>query len=289
MMRNTKNAFARRRIQDRRLNALAFAGLILLTLIVVFPIYWIFRSSLMTNGELYAYPPSFFPPNWRFDNYVATLKEFPFWMYLKNTFTILVPAVLGAVLTSTMGGFAFARLHFKGKNLLFALCVGSMLLPSMVMLIPQYVAWTRLLHLNNTYWPLILPHFCGGGAFNIFLIRQFVKTIPRELDEAAKIDGCGYWRILFTIIMPLIKSAMIVVACLKFIELWNDLLQQVIYINYQKDFTIVLGLSLFKGSLKSDWSKIMCATCLAFIPGVVLYLCGQRYFVEGIATTGMKN
>ena len=283
------NTIAARKERDRRLDRMALAVLILLTLVVIFPIYWIFRSSLMTHGELYAYPPSFLPPMWRFSNYADTLKEFPFWMYLKNSFTILIPAVLGAVVTATMGGYAFARLEFPGKKLLFALCVGSMLLPSMVMLIPQYVAWTRILHLNNTYWPLILPHFCGGGAFNIFLIRQFVRTIPRELDEAAKIDGCGYVRILVTIIVPLIKSAMIVVGLLKFIELWNDLLQQVIYINYQKDFTIVLGLSLFKGSLKSDWSKIMCATCLAFIPGVAMYLLGQKYFVEGIATTGMKN
>ena len=283
------NTIAARKERDRRLDRMALAVLILLTLVVIFPIYWIFRSSLMTNGELYAYPPSFLPPMWRFSNYADTLKEFPFWMYLKNSFTILIPAVLGAVVTATMGGYAFARLEFPGKKLLFALCVGSMLLPSMVMLIPQYVAWTRILHLNNTYWPLILPHFCGGGAFNIFLIRQFVRTIPRELDEAAKIDGCGYVRILVTIIVPLIKSAIIVVGLLKFIELWNDLLQQVIYINYQKDFTIVLGLSLFKGSLKSDWSKIMCATCLAFIPGVAMYLLGQKYFVEGIATTGMKN
>lgn len=275
--------------RDNRISIPAFIALILLTIIVIFPIYWIFRSSLMTNGELYAYPPAFIPPEWRFENYAATLKEFPFWKYLANTLTIIVPSVIGAVITATMGGYAFARLSFPGKNILFALCVGSMLLPSMVMLIPQYVAWTRLLHLSDTYWPLILPHFCGGGAFNIFLIRQFVKTIPRELDEAAKIDGCGYGMILVSIIVPCIKSAMIVVGLLKFIELWNDLLQQVIYINSTDKFTVALGLSLFKGSLKSDWSKIMCATCLAFVPGVVIYLIGQKYFVEGIATTGMKN
>ena len=253
------------------------------------PIYWIFRSSLMTNGELYRYPPALTPPEWRFYNYAETLEYFPFWTYFGNTMTIILPSILGATFTATLGGYAFARLRFKGKSLLFGLCVGSMLLPNMVTLIPLYILWTKGLGLSNTYWPLILPHFCGGGAFNIFLIRQFIKTVPRELDEAATIDGCGYFRILFSIIMPAIKSAMIVVALLKFVELWNDLLQQVIYINYQEDFTIVLGLSLFKGSLKSDWSKIMCATCMAFIPGIVFYLCGQKYFVEGIVMTGMKN
>lgn len=281
--------FASRRRREGTFNVLSILLLTLITLLVLFPIYWIFRSSLMTNAELYAYPPAFTPPEWRFENYGATLEQFPFWTYLKNTFTIILPSVLGATITATMGGYAFARLRFKGKKVLFMLCVGSMLLPTMVTLVPLYVFWTRILGLSGTYWPLILPHFCGGGAFNIFLIRQFVKTVPRELDEAATIDGCGYFRILTSIIVPAIKSAMIVVALLKFIELWNDLLQQVVYINYQSDFTIALGLSLFKGSLKADWSKIMCATCMAFIPGVIFYLIGQRYFVEGIVMTGIKD
>jgi len=284
-----KNVFVQRHAREKRGNIISFIVLIVLMLIVIFPIYWIFRSSLMTNGELYAYPPAFTPPEWRFENYAATLKEFPFWKYLGNTLTIIVPSVFGAVVTATMGGYAFARLHFRGKKLLFAMCVSSMLLPSMVMLIPQYVAWTRILGAPRSYWPQSLPHFCGGGAFNIFLIRQFVMTVPRELDDAAKIDGCGYVRILWNIIVPCIAPAMITVGLLKFVELWNDLLQQVIYINSTDKFTIALGLSLFKGSLKSDWSKIMCATCLAFIPGVVIYLIGQKHFVEGITTTGMKN
>ncbi len=284
-----KNAFQSRRKKEAFFNGFSFFLLVLLTIIVMFPIYWIFRSSLMNNAELYAYPPAFLPPNWRFENYAATLKEFPFWSYLKNTFTIILPSVIGATITATMGGYAFARLRFRGKKLLFGMCVGSMLLPSMVTLVPLYVGWTRLLGMGNTYWPLILPHFCGGGAFNIFLVRQFIKTVPRELDEAATIDGCGFYRILVSIIIPAIKSAMIVIALLKFIELWNDLLQQTIYIDKQENFTIVLGLSLFKGSLKSDWSKIMCATCMAFVPGVLFYLLGQRYFVEGIVMTGMKN
>ncbi|MDD3335256.1 MAG: carbohydrate ABC transporter permease [Eubacteriales bacterium] len=283
------SAFQSRRRRERIGNTASLLLLVLLTLLVMLPIWWIFRSSLMTNPELYAYPPTFFPNVWRFYNYGETLEYFPFWTYFLNTMTIILPSVLGATFTATLGGYAFARLRFKGKNFLFCLCVGSMLLPTMVTLVPLYVMWTKGLGLSNTYWPLILPHFCGGGAFNIFLIRQFVKTVPRELDEAATIDGCGYMRILFSIIMPAIKSAMIVVALLKFVELWNDLLQQVIYINYQADFTIVLGLSLFKGALKSDWSKIMCATCMAFIPGVIFYLCGQKYFVEGIVMTGMKN
>lgn len=278
-----------RKRQEKIGNALSLTAVIILAALCMLPLWWIFRSSLMTNAELFYWPPKFFPPNWLFSNYKNALQYFPFWTYFKNTMTIIVPAVIGGTVTATLGGYAFARLRFKGKKFLFTLCIGSMLLPTMVTLIPLYIMWTRVLHLGGTYWPLILPYFCGGGAFNIFLIRQFITTIPRELDEAATIDGAGYFRILISIIVPAIKSAMIVVALLLFIQMWNDLLQQMIYINTSDKFTIAIGLSQFKGSLKSDWSAIMCATCMSFVPGVVFYLIGQKYFVEGIVMTGMKN
>jgi multiple sugar transport system permease protein len=268
---------------------LALAALSALAVLVILPIWWMFRSSLMTNAELFAYPPPFVPTVWRFDNYPATIANFPFWVYLRNTMTIIIPSVIGGTFTATLAGYAFARLRFPGKDILFLLCVGSMLLPTMVTLIPLYIAWSRGLNLQDTYWPLILPYFCGGGAFNIFLIRQFIKTIPRELDEAATIDGAGPLRILASIIVPSIKSAMIVVGLLLFIGMWNDLLQQMIYINSSKYFTIALGLSQLKGTLQTDWAKIMAATCMSFVPGVVFYLIGQKYFVEGIVMTGLKS
>lgn len=217
------------------------------------------------------------------------MQYFKFWTYLKNTMIIILPSMLMGTITATMSGYAFARLRFKLRDFLFTLCVGSMLLPTMVTLIPLYIMWTKFFHLSNSFLPLILPYFCGGGAFNIFLIRQFVMSIPRELDEAATIDGAGYTRILVSIIVPAIKSAMIVVAMFLFVQIWNDLLQQMIYINTSDKFTISMGLSQLKGSLKTDWSAIMCGTCMSFIPGVVFYLFGQRYFVEGIVMSGMKN
>jgi len=276
--------------RSRRItNILAIVAIVFLASLVMLPVWWIFRSSLMTNPELFAYPPAFFPSRWLFSNYPATMEVFRYWQYLKNTFTIIIPSVIGGTVTATMGGFAFGRLRFKGKKFIFSLCVGSMLLPGMVTLIPLYIMWTRFLGLGDSYYPLILPYFCGGGAFNIFLIRQFVKTIPKELDEAATIDGAGYFRILIKIIVPLIRPAMIVVALLLFITMWNDLLQQLIYINSDEKWTIALGLTRFRSALKVDWSKTMAATCLSFIPGVLIYLVGQKYFVEGIVMTGMKN
>lgn len=278
-----------RKRRERATDVASFLLVILLAAGAMLPIWWIFRSSLMTNTELCAYPPAFFPSKWLFSNYVETLQTYDFWRYFKNTMTIIVPAVFGGTVTATLCGYAFARLKFRGKKFLFTLCVGSMLLPNMVTLIPLYLMWTRIFGLNNSYLPLILPYFCGGGAFNIFLIRQFISTIPKELDEAATIDGAGPMRVLVSIILPAIKAAMIVVALFLFITLWNDLLQQTIYIDDPDRYTIAIGLSMFRSGLKADWAKIMCATCLAFVPGVVIYLIGQRYFVEGIVMTGMKN
>lgn len=278
-----------RKRAERITDIICFVILILFAFFAMLPIWWIFRSSLMSNGELFKWPPAFLPPKWRWSNYADTMQYFKFWTYLKNTMIIILPSMLMGTITATMSGYAFARLRFKLRNFLFTLCVGSMLLPTMVTLIPLYIMWTKFFHLSNSYWPLILPYFCGGGAFNIFLIRQFVMSIPRELDEAATIDGAGYIRILVSIIVPAIKSAMIVVAMFLFVQIWNDLLQQMIYINTSDKFTISMGLSQLKGSLKTDWSAIMCGTCMSFIPGVVFYLFGQRYFVEGIVMSGMKN
>ncbi|MDR0472997.1 MAG: carbohydrate ABC transporter permease [Treponema sp.] len=283
------SSFKDRQRNEAVANGVSFAVLVIIALVVVFPVWWILRSSLMNNAELYAWPPSLYPKKWLFSNYPEALENFPFWRYFRNTMAIIARSVLAGTFTATLCGYAFARLRFPGKKFLFSLCVGSMLLPNMVTMIPLYVMWSRGLGLVDSYLPLILPFLCGGGAFNIFLIRQFIRTIPRELDEAAIIDGAGHWTILTRIIVPAIKPAMIVVSLLLFILLWNDLLQQTIYIHSPEKFTIAIGLTQFKGSLYQDWAMLMCATCMSFLPGLVFYLIGQKYFVEGIVLTGMKN
>jgi len=282
-------AMKSRKRKEKVINIISIVIIALVAAAVLFPIWWIFRTSLMSNAEIYKYPPAFFPSRWLLSNYREALRIFEFWKYFSNTMMIIVPAVIGGTLTATICGYAFARLRFRGKKLLFMLCVGSMLLPAMVTLIPLYIMWTRILGFQDSYMPLILPYLTGGGAFNIFLIRQFIMTVPRELDEAATIDGAGRFRILTRIIVPAIKPAMIVVGLFIFITLWNDLLQQMIYINSADKFTIALGLTNFRGQLKQDWSLTMCATCLSFAPGVIFYLIGQKYFVEGIVMTGLKN
>jgi len=273
---------------------LAFAIITLLSSFVILPIYWVFRSSLIGSLDIFLWPPAFLPQGtidpreWLWSNYIIKPTTFNFFRYLFNSLTIVVPCVIFGTTTAVSCAYAFARLRFKGKRFLFSLCVGSMLLPATVTLIPLYIAWSNL-GFADTYYPLILPFLCGGGAFNIFLLRQFIMTIPRELDEAAKIDGAGYFRTLTSIIVPSIKPAIIVIALLIFIMTWNDLLQHMIYIHTKESFTLVLGLTVFMGSFKADYAGMFAATILTIIPCLIIYLIGQRYFVEGIVMTGMKN
>lgn len=263
--------------------ALLFAFLTLL------PIWWIFRSSLMSVAQVNAYPPAFIPREWLWSNYTKTLETFKYWTYFFNTFLIIVPAVAFGVITAIFCGYAFARLRFRGKNLIFKICVSTILLPGMVTLIPLYIMWTKIFGLGDTYWPLILPYLTGGGFFNIFLIRQFLMTIPRDLDEAASIDGAGRMRILWTILVPAIKPAVVVVGMMLFIQIWNDMLQQIIYINSMSKFTFAIALTNFTGSFGTNWPMAMAATFMTILPGIVIYIFGQKSFVEGIVLTGMKN
>jgi len=275
-------------------DVISFALIVSIAAIVLLPIWWIFRSSVMGSLDIFLWPPTFFPSGtlnvteWMWDNYIINPASFDFWLYLGNSLTITVPCVIFGTATAISCGYAFARLNFRGKKFLFSLCVGSMLMPAAVTLVPLYMGWSALGFVDS-YWPLILPYLCGGGAFNIFLLRQFIRTVPRELDEAAKIDGAGYFRTLVSIIVPSIKSAIIVVALLIFITTWNDLLQQMIYIHSADMRTMILGLQNFFGTFRTDYAGMFAATVLTILPPLVIYIFGQKYFVEGIVMTGMKN
>ena len=271
------------------LDLVATLIVLLLALLVVLPIWWIFRSSLMSTAKLNEYPPSFIPHEWLWANYSKPLESFLYWPNFRNTYSIIIPAVTFGTVTAIFCGYAFARLRFRGKKLIFNICVGTILLPSMVTLLPLYVVWTKGLGLGDTYWPLILPYLTGGGFFNIFLIRQFLMTIPKELDEAASIDGAGRMRILWTILVPSIKPAVVVVAMMLFIQIWNDMLQQLIYINSMSKFTFAVALTNFTGSFGTNWPVALAATFMTILPGIVIYIFGQKSFVEGIVLTGMKN
>ena len=282
MLRNGKK-------KEKRMKLVITLIVLLLALLVLLPIWWIFRSSLMSTGTLNEYPPSFIPHEWLWSNYSKALETFEYWRYFINTFSIIIPAVLFGTVTAIFCGYAFARLRFRGKKLVFNICVGTILLPGMVTLIPLYVMWTKGLGLGDSYWPLILPYLTGGGFFNIFLIKQFFMTIPMELDEAASIDGAGRMSILWTILVPSIKPAVVVVAMMLFIQIWNDMLQQIIYINSMSKFTFAVALTNFTGSFGTNWPVALAATFMTILPGIIIYVFGQKSFVEGIVLTGMKN
>ena len=276
-----------KRRRERATNLAAFLLAALFAVLVLFPLWWILRSSLMTNPEIGTL--KLLPSQWLVSNYPEALEIFTFFRFFANTMTIAVPCVVFGTVTAVLCGYSFARLYWRGRSFVFGLCIASLLLPSVVTLIPLYIGWIRILGMGGTYWPLILPYLTGGGAFNIFLIRQFIMTVPRELDEAAKIDGAGRMRILLQILVPSIKPAIIVVALFIFIGIWNDVLQQTVYITKQDMNTIALGLKRFTGSYGTDWRLAMASTCMSIVPGILVYLVCQKYFVEGIVMTGMKN
>ena len=259
-----------------------------LGLAVLFPFFWMVRSSLMSNIEINKYPPLLLPTIWRFSNYPVTMATFPFVRYMLNTLTIALPSIVGTLLTCTLAAYAFARLHFPLKRLWFTLIIGSMLMPGAVTHHPDLRRRGAPIGLSNRYCPLIVPAFLGGGAFNIFLCRQFLMTIPRDLDEAAIIDGAGHVRILFGILVPLIRPVLISIGLFTFIVYWNDLLGPLIYISRTEQNTISQGLANFKSGFGTDWKAIMAASCLAITPPVALYFAGQRYFIEGIVLSGLK-
>lgn len=271
----------------RRLRWLLLVPMAFLALIVLFPILWMFRSSLMSTIEMYSWPPNFIPRQWLFTNYGEALVRQPFLLYTANTIKILIPVLAGTLITTSLSAFAFARLDFPMKNVWFALVIGSMLMPYAITLIPIYLIWSQL-RLVDTYWPLILPAWLGGGGFFIFLARQFMLTIPKDLDEAATIDGCGFLRILARIILPLIRPVLVVITIFVFLNVWNDFLGPLIYVNSPDKYTVAVGLGLFKSEYKVDWGLLMAACCAVAIPPMLVFLFGQRYIIEGVTLSGLK-
>lgn len=265
-----------------------YSVLIFLGIICVLPLYWMVRSSFMNNVEIYSTDPFiFWPKEMLWSNYVDALTFVDFARYTKNTVLIVCVCIIGTLTTSTMAAYAFSRLKWKGRELCFALILTTMMLPYGVTLIPQYVIWSRL-NLVDTYWPLILPSFLGGGAFNIFLLRQFFLGIPMELDEAARIDGAGPVRIFARIILPLTKSAITVVAIFTFFNHWNDFFGPIIYLNSKEKYTLAVGLMQFRGNYGTKWNLIMAASTMVVVPCIIVYIFGQKRLIEGISMSGLK-
>jgi multiple sugar transport system permease protein len=269
----------------------AYIALTLSSLMFAFPLFWTFSSSLQTWQELRSYIPHLLPsvPQWQ--NYAKVFQTVMFARWMLNSFIIILIAVPGALITATLTAYSFARFNFWGRDVWFIIMLGTMMIPSQVIFIPQYVLFFNL-KLINTYVPLTIGSWLGGGAFTIFMMRQFIMSIPRELDEAALIDGAGPFRILVQVIVPLMKPALTTVAILGFLGHWNNFFGPFIYLNRAKLFTAAIGLRYFKvlpmeGGEPKD-HLLMAAAAIMTLPVLALFAAAQRYFVSGIVMTGLK-
>lgn len=267
-------------------------GLVVGAIVMVVPFIWLIRSALMTDAQIFINPPEWIPNPVAWSNFSEALTAQPFWQYFINTMIIELFVVTGTTITCAMAGFAFARLRWTGRNLWFALLLTGVMLPYAVTLIPTFIGWSSIGALD-TFYPLTVPAwFAGGagGAFNIFLFRQFFLGLPYELDEAAYVDGASPWQVFWLIVMPLSKPVLIVVAIFTFIGVWNDFLGPLLYLGGDESkFTLALGLATFQSIYTAQWGYLMAASLVVILPIVVLFFVLQRYFVEGIALTGLKG
>ncbi|HWJ74142.1 MAG TPA: carbohydrate ABC transporter permease [Kaistia sp.] len=267
---------------------LAFVLAVLFALGMILPLAWLVRSSLMELGQIFIFPPQWIPDPFAWSNYPDALTTIPFLHYLWNTLVILVPTVIGTVLTTTMAAFGFSRLEWPGRDAVFNILLATLMLPFVTTLIPTFLWWSKM-GLTNTPWPLVVPHWFGADVFFIFLLRQFFRTIPRELDDAAILDGANPLQVLWHVIVPLSKPALITVAILSGLASWNDFLDPLIYLQDSSQFTLALGLSEFTGLYTSQWHLLMAAATVVVVPVLVLFFLAQRYFVESITLSGIKG
>lgn len=273
----------------RKAKYMMYIPLVVIGLISLVPFLWLVRSSFMDSYEIFEFPPKWLPDQLLFSNYADVFQVLDLKTYLVNTFLIIIPCIIGNVFTSCLCGYAFGRLNFKYKNMWFAMVIATMMLPGAVTLIPTFMMWNKLGFVNS-FVPLIAPSFFGGGGFNVFLMRQFFAGIPKELDEAAILDGATHWQIFYKIMLPLVKPAMMVVGFFTFMNTWNDFFGPLIYLNDPSKQTLALGLLQLKGQFSSQWNIMMAASTLMTIPALVLFFFGQKYFIQGISlTSGSKG
>ncbi len=273
--------------QFRNINYFTYIILILGSLFMLMPLVWLVRSSFMELNQIFIFPPVWIPEPFTFENYPGVFEAVPFLKYFINTFTILIPSVIGILISCCMGAYAFSRLNWPYRDFIFAVLMTTLMLPYAVTLIPTFLIWAKL-GLVNTFWPLIIPKWFGA-IFYIFLLRQFFLTIPKELDEAAKIDGANPLQILWHVILPLSRPALITVAIFAALAEWNDFLGPLIYLNNDEDYTLAIGLAQFTGLYHSQWNLLMAASTMVVIPVIILFFFAQKHFIEGIALTGTKG
>lgn len=283
-------ASARAQLFQKRV--MLYVGMTLLAFLFMFPFFWTVASSLKEVWELYTFPPTWFPavPQWQ--NYSRVLEKVPFLLWAWNSVFVVVLSTLGSVISASVVAYSFARFRYRGRELIFVITLGTLMLPAQVTLIPQFVLFHQLGWIN-TLKPLWIPAWFGGGAFAIFLFRQFIMSLPRELDEAAIIDGASYPRIFWSVLLPLCKPVLATVAVISFIAGWNDFVNPLIYLSSPEKFTLAVGLNYFKSVPESSGMPLqhllMAASVMVIAPVLIIFFAAQRYFVQGIVLSGIKG
>ncbi len=250
------------------------------------PLLYMVSTSLKANGREFAFPIEWIPNPIVWKNYVTALTRVPTLVFFRNTMIVTILTLIGDLLTSSLVAYGFARARFPGRDFLFMLVLSGLMLPYMVTLIPQFVLF-RNLGWINTLLPLIVPAFFGGSPFYIFLLRQFFKSLPVELEDAAMIDGAGFFRIWWTIALPLARPALATVAILSILHHWNDFTGPLVYLNTQDNWTLALGIRLFRDQYQINFNLMMAYAVMMTVPVFTVFFIFQKYFIQGITMTGM--
>jgi multiple sugar transport system permease protein len=258
--------------------------------VFLLPFFWMVSTSLKEQTEVYTFPPTFFPKSFRWQNFIEgwTHENTMFPRWTANTLFITVGVMGGILLTSSLCAYGFARLKFKGRDFWFMLVLASIMLPGPVTLIPLYVGYHRIGWLD-TFKPMIVPSWFGGGAFNIFLLRQFFKGIPLELEEAAIVDGASRFRIWWQIFLPLSKPALATIAVFTFQGVWNDFYGPLIFLSSRENYTLALGINAFKGLYNTQIPLMMAMSWLMVIPMIVVFFFAQKLMIRGVVLSGIKG
>lgn len=265
--------------------AMVYALLLGLAVLFIMPFLWMLSTSLKQQDEVFSYPPSFIPSSFEWHNYVDGWQILSFTTFLKNSLIVTTANVTGNLISCSLVAYGFARLRARGKNVLFVLLLATIMIPREVTIVPRFILFSEA-GMVNSFWPLILPAWFGYPFF-IFLLRQFFLTIPRDLDDAARIDGASHLRILVDVILPLSKPALATVAIFSFIGNWTNVLDPLIYIRSTDLYTLALGLNLFRGPAFTQFNWLMAVSILTLLPVLVVFFVAQRTFVRGVTLTGM--
>jgi ABC-type glycerol-3-phosphate transport system permease component len=293
----TGSAAQRAPVRARRLGHRLRRGLLYFMLyggaaVFLIPLIWMFLTAIKTLQETYAFPPTLLPHVAQWQNFKTAWTTYDFTLYTYHTLFITVTSMVGVIATSSLCAYGFARLHFWGRDVLFLCVIASVMLPFTVTVLPLYIIFRDLGWLN-TFKPLIIPAWFGGGAFNIFLLRQFFQTIPRDLDESARIDGCSTFGIFWRILLPLAKPALAVVAIFWFQASWTDFLGPVIYLNSTDQYTLALGVYQFAADASNiavhHEELLMCVAFAMVLPVALVFLAAQRYMIRGVVLSGIKG